>query len=1231
MDRPPFSKIPGHGALDGFLREFFIRHLGYARIDNDPDEKNPHSAEAWRLVIPTEGSRPLAISHQASLSSMERRRVSRLYIERVVPHRDREGTRSVEPALYGFTDGLRLVFFSADPSRNRDDRFDLSESTWKFRATQDKVTRLHRERLQFQTRLGKKRPLVEFLFEASALSADDGFKRYVHVARQELMRAVLEDRRALGAVVYHLLESPEARGAEKTQFVGKDHRLKRTLEELHFEVGVRLGDAVAAAVDTLLLRYVVVRFLEAYHPDAMEGLLKSEEVLKRGKGGRKLATTKQMILFGGEVGPVSFSDSELELARMFNDALGVDVSKAKAKSKGADQRQPDLFAFGDEKTVARIVLEEEGKRESRLGGDFYLADLGRAAKAIEAQLLSNPSSRGAKLIQDFLGRTGAPEMAQWDFRYEDLRPQTLQDYYESSLGTAVELSFNQKKKEWEIAVGRSQRQRKELGAFYTDPRLCRLMVERAVRPLFESRLEAMRKAIAAKDVPSAKREFASLVNLSVCDPTMGSAPFLRSAFDYLSEQYLPLCRVLIEAKATLPSFFEDMSKDFPFLAAKGGHMDEDGVGRWEWHILRRMLYGVDLDLKAVCIACQTFALSALKYLKQGERFPSFFNLNLKLGSALVSPVRVADRVELSGTHGKTIAKLIQLRRKAVSLPNSEKAYDELVKLLKEIDSLKNPLLRALVEGRIAPLLGDFTEDLRPFCWEIEFPEVFFEDDGSLKDAPGFDVMIGNPPWESLEVDTDEFFEQFHSGYDALKPASKKNTLREKLLGDARIRKAYDHRCGTIAALVKLVKPEAGFYELQHTVLDGERKRSEYATYKMMLERCLDLTRRSGRLSLVVPLGLTGDLGSFLLRQRIFNTCDLPYVRGFLKSSGIFPGVVQAFCIFWLVPGGETQEIGCLTGLASIDELIARDDSAIPCPVDLIKRMAPLSWSIPSIVDRKTVDVLTKLYAYPVLNEKTASGWNVEVSYAELNSSNDVKAGVIRDSAWDLPIWEGKLIGPFERARNAKVGAKSKDFAKRRRADVIDFARVVIRSIAGSDDPRRLIATVLPPRYAIMDSLNYIEPKGLTEETKVFVAACLNSFVLEWRARQLATNNNISGFVIRQLPVPRLVRGNPDFDAVVERATSLLLSDGDLTIILKGLPARRVINKDQRAELRREIDALIAHMYGFDEPEFQFVLDVFSDVEVAERRGVLDQFRRLAKAHGKKVSNARSNPARAVKS
>jgi tRNA1(Val) A37 N6-methylase TrmN6 len=40
----------------------------------------------------------------------------------------------------------------------------------------------------------------------------------------------------------------------------------------------------------------------------------------------------------------------------------------------------------------------------------------------------------------------------------------------------------------------------------------------------------------------------------------------------------------------------------------------------------------------------------------------------------------------------------------------------------------------------------WAEDTKYFHWKLEFPEVFYEDTGSKSSNPGFDAIIGNPPY-----------------------------------------------------------------------------------------------------------------------------------------------------------------------------------------------------------------------------------------------------------------------------------------------------------------------------------------------------------------------------------------------------------------------------------------------------------------------------------------------------
>ena len=75
-----------------------------------------------------------------------------------------------------------------------------------------------------------------------------------------------------------------------------------------------------------------------------------------------------------------------------------------------------------------------------------------------------------------------------------------------------------------------------------------------------------------------------------------------------------------------------------FLLSDGSDLDD--LSRWGEYILKNMIYGVDLDIRAVYISSQVLTLSSLQMIRNCQHFPTFVNLNLKQGNSLISPVRL---------------------------------------------------------------------------------------------------------------------------------------------------------------------------------------------------------------------------------------------------------------------------------------------------------------------------------------------------------------------------------------------------------------------------------------------------------------------------------------------------------------------------------------------------------------------------------------------------------------
>lgn len=201
--------------------------------------------------------------------------------------------------------------------------------------------------------------------------------------------------------------------------------------------------------------------------------------------------------------------------------------------------------------------------------------------------------------------------------YKDLSVQHLGSIYESLL--EFELRQNSEKK---VTLHPNPYARKSSGSYYTPDELIRLVVEETMKPIiqdckkkFYDKIEELRKTDTDKKVPRRLRKVdpaSSMIKIRVCDPAMGSGPFLVHFVDYLSDQIMG---AIIEAQTVAnregykkyrsPLFeiidkavdqIEDNAEKNGWAIADAQIMDHKIVRRM---VLKRCVYGVDKNEMAV--------------------------------------------------------------------------------------------------------------------------------------------------------------------------------------------------------------------------------------------------------------------------------------------------------------------------------------------------------------------------------------------------------------------------------------------------------------------------------------------------------------------------------------------------------------------------------------------------------------------------------------------------------
>jgi len=375
------------------------------------------------------------------------------------------------------------------------------------------------------------------------------------------------------------------------------------------------------------------------------------------------------------------------------------------------------------------------------------------------------------------GRRG--ESSRFDFGetidYAELEVRQLGTIYEGLLENHLEL------KDARLVLVGDKAERKATGTYYTPDFIVRYIVDHTLGPLCQ-RIEE--SADVQKAIKQGKKDnsFANAVlELKVLDLAMGSGHFLVRVTERLADKILDHPTTTIPVPEVSPG----LSQAATVLAY------------WRRRVVERCIFGVDLNPLAVELAKLSLWLTCIAT----DQPLSFLDHHLRTGNSLIG----ARLSELGSLPRKTPAPELHIW----TAPNLQTAVSHALAALSQIEETESKDIKALREketrwttdvlpklapyrkvadlwistyfglplddskyAKLAEMLGadekprtkaakalvrstdEALEKLRRryafFHWELEFPEVFFNADGTPKDNPGFDVVVGNPPYVRQE-------------------------------------------------------------------------------------------------------------------------------------------------------------------------------------------------------------------------------------------------------------------------------------------------------------------------------------------------------------------------------------------------------------------------------------------------------------------------------------------------
>ena len=627
-------------------------------------------------------------------------------------------------------------------------------------------------------------------------------------------------------------------------------------------------------------------------------------------------------------------------------------------------------------------------------------------------------------------------------------------------------------------------QRKTSGSYYTPDSLVQSLLDSALDPVVE-------EAIRGKSPLEAER---AILALKVCDPAVGSGHFLVGAAHRLADH---LARVRASAQGESepsPLFHQQALRDIIGHCLYGVDMNPMAaelcrVSLWleaiepgkplsflDHHIrVGNSLLGATPALLAEGIPDAAFTpiegddkevCSGFKRVNKDER-----NQQTRLFAATTEPW------EQLGNLAASMMRLDAAPDDSIeAIRNKERMYEAMVRSGNYLDGQfwADSWCAAFVWKKTREFNYPITEEVfrriehnpqtcdawmrdeivrlsqqyQFFHWHLAFPDVFSvpsDGDGVENEAAGwnggFDVFLGNPPWEQAELEETEWFA-------ALQPeiARAPNDAEKQ----HRIRNLKD---SNPILHGQFLDQRRGYEAFSHFAHNSRRYpacgKGRMNTASLFAEFCRDARAANGQVGIIVPTGIATDDTTKGFFSELLERRELISLLGFHNGNSLFPSVRphQQFCLLTLGKSSRDQAEFAFS-LASVEDLLD-EERVYKLSIDDIAVVNPNSLTCPVFAFRKQLDLTRAIYRrVPILlreGKESISPWGISFKQGLFNMAS--ASGLFRtrkqleSEGWSpdgdsfrrgpdryVPLYDPKMAQQFNH-RAADLGFSGNEFRK----------------------------------------------------------------------------------------------------------------------------------------------------------------------------------------------------------